>query len=73
MLSVLEFLFGGLEFLQTLFPLRFEPACNQTIVRIDRAITTFSTLCTVTGALDVTLELRQGRFVICFDLFGGCD
>lgn len=37
-LSTREFFFGGLQFLQSVFPLRFEPARDEALVRIDRAI-----------------------------------
>ena len=68
---MLEFRFGGLEFLQALFPLRFEPARDETVVRIDRPVAPFSALRRVTRTLDVALELREGGFVIRLELLGG--
>ena len=54
-----------------MFPLRFEAARDQTIVRIDRPIAAFGALRLVARALDVAPELRQGGVVIGLELCGG--
>jgi len=62
--SIGELRFGGLQLPQRAFPLRFESACNQTIVRIDCAVAPFGALRAVARALELAPELREGGFVI---------
>src|ERR1700674_4582529 len=72
-LALLKFCFGGLQFPQGIFPLRFKSARNEAIVRIDRAITPLSTLRTVTRTLNIAPELREGRLVIRLEFLRGLE
>ena len=71
MFSIRELCFGGLQFPQSAFPLRFESARNQAIVRVDCAIAPFGALRAVARALELAPELREGGFVIGFQLLDG--
>jgi hypothetical protein len=71
MLSLRELCFGRLQFLQSAFPLRFEPACDEPVFRVDRAIAALGALGAVARAFDVAPELCKRRLVICFELLDG--
>jgi len=53
------------------FPLRFEAARDQTIVRIDRPIASFRRAAPRSARARRPPELRQGGVVICLELCGG--
>src|SRR5208282_3132318 len=71
MLSIRELYFGGLQFPQSAFPLRFESTRDEPIVGIDRAITPFGAQCAVTRALELAPELREDGLVIGLELLDG--
>src|SRR5580658_9999277 len=67
-LTPTQLVFCNLQFPQGLFPLRFQPAGDEAIIGIDCAVAAFGALRTVTGPLDVVVELGQCSFVVDFDL-----
>ncbi len=69
--SIRELCFGGLQFAQSAFPLRFESARNESIVRVDCAIAPFGALRAVARSLELAPELREGGFVIGLELLDG--
>src|SRR5689334_17870317 len=63
--------FGSLQFAQQLLPFGFEPACDQTVIRIDSAITALGALRFIACALDREAPLGQRPIMIGLDPHGG--
>ena len=62
--------FGLGQVAQALLPFGFEPAGDQAVVGIDRAVAPFGPLRSIALALDLAPPLRQGGIAIGFELLG---
>src|SRR5262245_41956067 len=63
----------GFERAQALFPFALEPASNQAIIRIDRAIATLGPARRVARSLDAKPPLLEGRLAIGLKALGSSD
>src|SRR5262245_23175819 len=63
----------GFERAQALFPFALEPASNQAIIRIDRAIATLGPARRVARSLDAKPPLLEGRLAIGLEALGSSD
>src|ERR1700681_1818513 len=71
MLTPLEFRFGLLEFLETFLPFGLETSGDESILRIDSAITTLGPLNAKASTFKITPELRDRALMIGVELFNG--
>ena len=58
---------------QTFLPLGFQPTCDQTILGIDRAVTSFCTLCIVLSALHREMPLSKSSIVVSLKLLSSLN
>ena len=64
---------GGFHSVQTLFPLGFETARDQSVFGIDRTIAALGPLCFILCAFHFTFELREHTVMVGFHLFGSLE
>jgi hypothetical protein len=66
-----EFGVGVGELLQRLVPFGFQPAGDQAVVGVDRAVAAFGATGPIAGLLDLPAPLRQGGVVAVLEVLGG--